>query len=429
MSIEVHPIGVACNLSCPYCYQLPMRDVGGNAKPGYDMEAMKEALLQEGGRFTIFGGEPLLMPFDDLEELCRFGHEHFGGSSIQSNGTLIEERHLDLFERWKVHAGISADGPPELNRSRWAGSDRKTLTMSKRTTENLKKLLARGISTSLIVTLHRGNATEEKLPVLIAWFHELVACGLRDARLHTLEVDHDAVGEAYALTDEENLAAFGALAALERHGLRFDIFTDLAKVLMAGKDATCVWNACDPWTTSAVRGVDADGTRLNCGRTNKDGINWVKAGQSGFERQLALYHTPQEDGGCQGCKFFFACKGQCPGTGLDGDWRNRSDGCRTWYGLLETAEASLLEAGKEPLSADEERRDEVHRVLIEAWSQGINLGLQAAATWPKGEPVEGRDGWHSDSPHGDEHGDSWHGDAHADSDSNRRYFTVVEVKG
>src|SRR5207247_7363385 len=132
---------------------------------------------------------------------------------------------------------------------------------------------------------------------------------------------------SYALTPHESLAAFREIAALEPTlvRLRFVEFRDM-KQLLRGRDnhTSCVWNACDPYTTRAVRGVEGTGQSSNCGRTNKDGIDFVKAPVEGFERYLALYHTPQEHGGCSGCRFFIMCKGQCPGTAIDGDWRNRT---------------------------------------------------------------------------------------------------------
>ncbi len=84
--------------------------------------------------------------------------------------------------------------------------------------------------------------------------------------------------------------------------------------MLVGEDhgTSCIWNACDPYTTQAVRGVAGQGQRNNCGRTNKDGIDFGKADTPGYERYLALYQTPQEAGGCSGCSFFLMCKGQCP---------------------------------------------------------------------------------------------------------------------
>ena len=41
--------------------------------------------------------------------------------------------------------------------------------------------------------------------------------------------------------------------------------------------------------TGAVRGVEGNGQTSNCGRTNKDGIDFTKANTAGYERYLALY--------------------------------------------------------------------------------------------------------------------------------------------
>ena len=199
-----------------------------------------------------------------------------------------------------------------------------------------------GLTPSLIVTLHRNNATADKLPRMRDWFRYLDTLGITSARLHDLEIESPAVGAKYGLTVDEQVAAFLDFAALESElrRLRFDVFSDIRKMLL-GQDqsTTCVWNACDPYTTRAVQGIEGHGQRSNCGRTNKDGIDFVKADREGFERYLALYHAPQEAGGCQDCRFFLMCKGQCPGGAIDGDWRNRSSKCELWMALFERFEA------------------------------------------------------------------------------------------
>jgi uncharacterized protein len=111
------------------------------------------------------------------------------------------------------------------------------------------------------------------------------------------------------------------------------------------------------------------GRASNCGRTNKDGIDFVKSDREGLERYLALYHTPQEHGGCSGCRFFLMCKGQCPGTSIDGDWRNRSEHCEVWKRLFSRLEQDLAAAGHHPLSTSSER-EHLERRFVELWSAG-----------------------------------------------------------
>jgi uncharacterized protein len=110
MTLELRPLGVSCNIACEYCYQNPQRDAG-NVEKRYDMAAMKEAIEKEGGPFSLFGGEPLLMPLADLTEIWRWGYELWGRNSLQTNGTLINDDHIRLFKQYNVHVGISIDGP------------------------------------------------------------------------------------------------------------------------------------------------------------------------------------------------------------------------------------------------------------------------------------------------------------------------------
>ena len=140
------------------------------------------------------------------------------------------------------------------------------------------------------------------------------------------------------------------------------------------KNTTCIWNACDPYTTKAVQGIEGNGQSSNCGRTNKDGIDFVKSGVEGFERYLALYNTPQEHGGCKDCRFFMMCKGQCPGTAIDGDWRNRTEHCEVWMELYAEIEEELVAEGEAPLSRDPSRR-ELEEDFLRQWMAGRNTNI------------------------------------------------------
>jgi uncharacterized protein len=379
MTLEVRPFGVKCNLGCHYCYQEPQRDAG-NIRHRYDLELMKRAIDSAGRPFSLFGGEPLLMPLDDLEELWSWGLERFGGNSVQTNGTLITEKHVELFRRYRVAVGISIDGPGELNDLRWHGSPERTRRATEKTEAAIRRLCDAGMRPALIVTLHRANASAERLPLLVAWFRELDALRIPMVTLHPLESENELIRRSYALTSEENVVAFLRIADLqpELEHIRFDTFGDLL-ALLRGTDqgAACVWHACDPYTTEAVQGIEGHGESSNCGRTNKDGIDFLKAGSEGFERYLALYHTPQEAGGCKDCRFFFACKGQCPGTAIDGDWRNRTEHCELWKELFGRLEQQMLVHGEEPVSLSPLLPD-LEAELVRSWAGGRNSSVSEA---------------------------------------------------
>lgn len=376
MGVEVRPLGVTCNIACQYCYQNPQRDAG-NLGRRYDLERMKAAIEREGGPFTLFGGEPLLVAEQDLETLWKWGLEKFGRNGIQTNGTLVNDNHIRMFRQYKVQVGISIDGPGPLNDVRWAGTLERTRERTAQVERTIERLCRAGLAPSVIITLHRNNATADKLPVLQDWVRHLDWLGVVSARLHILEVEHDPVRAKYALTAAENVAALLSFAELEPQLKRMtlDVFRDMRKMLLADDDdATCIWKGCDPLTTEAVRGIEGFGQQSNCGRTNKDGIDYVKADEAGYERYVALYHTPFEYGGCHGCRFFLMCKGQCPGTAIDGDWRNRTADCSVWMKMFEHIESLLCREGVTPLSL----APNLHYLeenMLAAWEAGTNPSL------------------------------------------------------
>ena len=391
MTVELRPYGTRCNIQCRYCYQEPRREAGNQAR-AFDMERMKAAIIAEGGPFSLFGGEPLMLPIERLEELWAWGLERYGSNSVQTNGTLIRDAHVALFRKYKVSVGMSIDGPGELNDLRWGGSHSVTRSLTAKSDGALRGLLREAIPVSLIVTLHRGNAVAPRLDVLLEWIRELDGTGLKSMRLHLMESETEMVRRNWALTDDENISALLKFLTLEREltTLTLDLFDDMRGMLIGDdRRATCIWKGCDPYTTRAVRGVEGNGQRSNCGRTNKEGIEFVKSEREGFERSLGLYTTPQEAGGCQGCRFFLMCKGNCPGTAIDGDWRNRTEHCAVWKAIFAVLERELMDAGKRPLSQSE-IRGEVEGQMIREWQRGRNPSIADILDRPL-VPIEGFD--------------------------------------
>jgi uncharacterized protein len=371
VGVELRPLGVQCNIQCQYCYQNPQRDAG-NVGRSYDLERMKAAVERAGGPFALFGGEPLLVPEEDLERLWSWGLDRYGSNAVQTNGTLINDEHIRLFKAYRVNVGISLDGPGDLNSVRRHGSIERTRQATRRSEEALKRLCREGLRPSLIVTLHRENASSERLPILHGWLRELDRLGVRAVRLHLLESESDDIRRTLGLTAEENTCALLGLAALEKElgHLEFDLFSEMRRLLLGQDQRTsCVWNACDPYTTQAVQGIEGHGERSNCGRTNKDGVDFVKSDVPGYERYLTLYATRQEAGGCAGCRFFLMCKGQCPGTAIDGDWRNRTEHCDVWKALFTHLETELLAEGQKPLSRSA-ARPRIEQTMLGYWRRG-----------------------------------------------------------
>jgi uncharacterized protein len=381
MSIELRPLGITCNIACLYCYQNMHRDAG-NGHSGYDLKLIKDRLTVIGESFHLFGGEPLLMPINDLQDLLEWEFKRHGVTTVVTNGVLINDAHINLFKNYNTSVGISIDGPEELNDIRWAGTLKNTRKATASSIFNIDRLLNNNIRPGFQIQVTKCNSSLERLPKMLDWISDLDSKGIVSMRLHILEIDNPIVREQYAFTNEENVKVFNAYSEFEKtlKNIRFDIFNDM-KLMLSGNDnnATCTWRACDPYTTEAVKGMDGEGRMSNCGLTDKEGINFQKPEIAGYERYIALYHTPQEHGGCNGCRFFLACKGQCPGTAINSDWRNKSENCGVWMHFFEKLESDLTKKGATPLSLHP-NREELEKEMLAQWSLNNNPTVESLLT-------------------------------------------------
>lgn len=423
MTVELQPTGVACSRRCSYCYQEPMRAVTENKLPpkpadGWArMKARAEEMCSPQNRPTFFGGEAMLLPDEDLEALFAWAYEKFGGSGVQSEGSLVRPHHFGWFERYNVQVGFSIDGPGELNRARVAGTVENTDRATERSIWALEEALQRGFRPSNHVVLHRVNALPgAKLGRLIEWLHSLDAKGLRWLTVHPLERDGP-TADVLALSEDQLVEVLERLDHEPWENLRPGLLADMRSLLIdpLGASVPCIWNACDPLTTAAVQGIGPDGEMHNCGRVNKLGADAPKADRASFERYLMLHRTPQEDGGCQGCRFFAACKGFCPGTAMEGDWRMKTEHCGALMRTFERMESELTAAGERPYSSDDDRVSAAEQTLLKQWVRNADSCGCGDHTDTLHEDVA-----HGDDQHGDDqHGDSPHEDMHFDTDDER----------
>ena len=126
----VFKISERCNLKCDYCYFF----FGGDETWKLHPPVVPENVIENLGAFSaraardqgletitlIFhGGEPLLMRRPKFAEMCDRlrSHEngfrfHFG---MQTNGVLVDDEWIALFERYQVSVGVSLDGPRAAN--------------------------------------------------------------------------------------------------------------------------------------------------------------------------------------------------------------------------------------------------------------------------------------------------------------------------
>jgi uncharacterized protein len=129
-----------CNIDCRYCY-VPGRSnravVGADVLERILVRIFADAQVAEGFRLVWHNGEPLTLGIDfyrDANAIVRrvnTSNKSFL-QCIQTNGTLINTRWVDLFQEFDIAASVSIDGPRkihDLNRRNRSGRGTHDATM------------------------------------------------------------------------------------------------------------------------------------------------------------------------------------------------------------------------------------------------------------------------------------------------------------
>ncbi len=437
--LSVKITNALCNLQCAYCYEHVYRE-RANHRP-LDLEAVLTQIEREQTAPYLHGGEALLAPLDVVEAILAKSYEKIGHSSIQTNATLINEKHIELFKLYKTQVGVSFDGPGEMSRYRIPVENQGKGHVSDLIWENIKWLRREGIQVGIICVLTKANALPEQREAFKRWVLELKELGIT-GRMNPAEIDYPSM-QKIALTPEE-------LDDFYRDMTRFILtevggdwlpYRDIVDSLLGLNQGTCSFGPCDYYNAGAERVILSDGSTASCMKTSKTGNIYPRfqnAGDRGFGliRYEILPKIEQKLGGCKGCQYWRNCTGGCPAEGIDGDWRNRSRYCLGLKGLFEETSRLLKtmlpnielttdresEAFSDPNSVKGMNPDAfcfmstLSNSRASSWRQDARVSLshcrQTTQPLPQSPPEDDcghGDRQHGDRAHGDhgDHGDSW----------------------
>lgn len=365
---------VGCNLGCEYCYENPSRDMTKTEiQAEYDLDAIIDRLAEFKEKYNsvpgLHGGEPLMLPNEDIEEIFKWIHDNYnleeadGAIHIQTNGTLVDEEVIDLFEEYDISVGVSIDGPGHLNSARTAKSGGEEITelMTQKTMENIERLLKSEVShrTSVIVVLTKKNSgTDDRLDTLleyIDWFSQMGVRGHFNPAIpydgqEELSLSPERLKEIYLKTWEW---------MKEEDYREWDPMRNMQANLYGKSLKDCIFTKCDPYNTTSAKIVKGTGGTTGCGKTwatTGDGGSFLQGDSTGNsygegdERYEMLKRTPspyseevvngtvEDQGGCKGCHYWTVCRGGCPSSGLNKDHRNRSRWCEAYHALYKRIE-------------------------------------------------------------------------------------------
>lgn len=355
-------VDTGCNLACDYCYEERDRTVNGNdVTDNYDMDAIMEELENFKERYPqevpgLHGGEPLLLRDEDIETIFEWVYNNYESvrngekySHIQTNATLLRDKHIEMFDEYNVNVGISCDGPPELNEHRKAAMrEDATDRLSSLTYENIFKLGETDVPLGVIVVVHEGNAgTDEKLETLLEWMDELNKNGISG---HFNEMlPYDDINTELALSGERMKEVFLRTWEWvnEEPHRKWNPMREMQDNLIGNKLNDCRMAQCDPFDAGAAKIIDGEGETSGCGKTWAavgDGTPFLQGPSNGTQynddndREKILKSLPgapetegPDLGGCKGCRYWKVCQGGCPSAGIDNDHRNRTRWCESKY--------------------------------------------------------------------------------------------------
>ncbi len=161
------PTGPICNLDCEYCFFLSkeMLYPGDRFRMADELLEIYIVQLLESHKTPEVavawqGGEPTMMGLDFFKRSVELVDKHRKpwqqvSYSIQTNGTLIDERWAAFFKENNFLVGLSVDGPRELHDrfrvdTRGEGSFDRVMT-------GYGHLQAAGVDVNVLCTVHAGN--------------------------------------------------------------------------------------------------------------------------------------------------------------------------------------------------------------------------------------------------------------------------------
>jgi uncharacterized protein len=309
MRTIIFPVNYICNLKCDYCYESDFR-VSKLWPPEDVLEIYKKLIAQIDFPFKIIihGGEPLLDPVYLLEEIAKIST----GYAIQTNLTMLTDRHIDLFRKYNIQVGASYDGLYDSCRKTTTGKATSSLVR-----RNLQRLKEAGIQPRILVSLHKGNASSEELRKLL--MRDLI--GLR------APVRFNVVARVpWGLSDGGRKAmthlAFLSLPVMLERGWRVKPFEEMIAALV-GADAVYCCNQGPCHRTKQIISVCGNGDIRTCCRVphyllgNLKQISLKEAIDSPIWDVLALRYEVLQKGICGVCKFWELCFGGCTGDADD----------------------------------------------------------------------------------------------------------------
>jgi uncharacterized protein len=315
-----------CNLDCPYCFMYHGADQSWRERPKF-LSAKNRALLIDrcvehldahptaGVTIELHGGEPLLLGKARMREFLdevRWRLPERTSLCLQTNGTLIDEEWIDLFEEHHVRWGVSSDGPPAIHDQyrRTHGGRPTAARVEAAIGRGMARRKAGGRSLSGVLAVANPAASGGDL---IRYFHGL-GVPFVDLLLPDANKIH-APFYAPEYTTEDLLGyyidAFEAWAKIDDPEFEVRIFTEIMRGLFGERSDLDAFGA----ELSSIIVVESDGSYEFVDVMHICGADYIQTPLSLQNSSFSAYvdyarqRLPTACDTCQACPVFDACGG------------------------------------------------------------------------------------------------------------------------
>jgi uncharacterized protein len=338
-----------CNLDCSYCYMYHGADQSWRTRPALLSTELQDLLVGRCADYLaaddmrvvtleFHGGEPLLIGRPAFEDLLRKVRADLGERAslcIQTNGLLLDDAWLELFETYGVSWSISCDGPAAVSDrfrlDHMGRSSHQKVEDAIRLSQSRNSIHYGGV---LAVIDPSGSARE-----IVHYFRDL---GVQDFDLLLPDASHHALPSHLPEFSMEQvrdylIEAFDAWIEIGDPDFKLRFFTHIMKGLFGLHSGLDAFGG-ELW---GMLVVESDGSYQHLDVMRINGEGEVTTGMSLVEHTLDEYlaktkgAAPEACQTCKDCPVFRVCGGGYAPHRFDGEsYDNPSVYCDVLYALI-----------------------------------------------------------------------------------------------
>lgn len=372
LNLLIKPASSSCNLRCKYCFYYDVADNREVKNFGImndeTLENMVKRVFEDveySANFAFQGGEPTVAGIEYFKKFHEFVEKYNVNKiqvnfSLQTNGTLLDKKWMELFKKYNYLIGVSLDGNKNIHDTfRVDANGEGTFSRVLKATKMLTKA---GVEFNILCVVNKLIAQNGKL--IYNFFknngfryYQFIPC--LDAFNCSKEEDYTLTAEDYGkfLDETFNLWADDILSGKRISIRHFDNYTKI--ILGEAPEACDMVGHCN---MNAV--LESDGSMYPCDFYVLDEYKVGNVNESSFvelftseKEQEFLNSSLKVNDKCKTCDYFKICRGGCrrhKDLMEDGTYENRF--CQSYKYFFEKNIDRMVEVARYILKVRSENR-------------------------------------------------------------------------